>query len=88
MINAVNFSISSAFSDATNFNKLHFILGFLAGSDGKESASNVGDLGFDCWVGKIPWRRERLPTPVYLPGELLGQRNLMGYSSWGSYNII
>jgi len=20
--------------------------------------------GFDLWVGKIPWRRERLPTPV------------------------
>ena len=22
--------------------------------------------GFDPWVGKIPWRRERLPTPVFL----------------------
>ena len=21
--------------------------------------------GFDPWVGKLPWRRERLPTPVY-----------------------
>ena len=21
---------------------------------------------FDCWVGKIPWRRDRLPTPVFL----------------------
>ena len=20
------------------------------------------------WVGKIPWRRERQPTPVFLPG--------------------
>ena len=26
-------------------------------------------LGFDPWVGKIPWRRERLPTPVFWPGE-------------------
>ena len=25
--------------------------------------------GFDSWVGKIPWRREGLPTPVFLPGE-------------------
>ena len=25
--------------------------------------------GFDPWVGKIPWRRERLPTPVFWPGE-------------------
>ena len=23
------------------------------------------------WVGKIPWRRERLPTPVFWPGELI-----------------
>ena len=31
---------------------------FPGGSDGKESASGVGDLaGFDPWVGKIPWRR-------------------------------
>ena len=34
--------------------------------------------GFDPWVGKIPWRRERLPTPVFLPGEFHGQRNLEG----------
>ena len=39
--------------------------------------------GFDPWVGKIPWRREPLPTPVFLPGEFHGQRNLAGYSSWG-----
>ena len=25
--------------------------------------------GFDPWVGKIPWRRERLPTPVFWPGD-------------------
>ena len=25
--------------------------------------------GFDPWVGKIPWRMERLPTPVFWPGE-------------------
>ena len=32
---------------------------------------------------KIPWRREWQPTPVFLPGEFHGQRNLMGYSPWG-----
>ena len=26
------------------------------------------------WVGKIPWRRERLPTPVFWPGEFHGLR--------------
>ena len=25
--------------------------------------------GFHPWVGKIHWRRERLPTPVFWPGE-------------------
>ena len=24
------------------------------------------------WVGKIPWRREKLPTPVFWPGEFHG----------------
>ena len=36
---------------------------------GKESACNVGDLGLIPGVGKIPWRRERLPTLVFCPGE-------------------
>ena len=34
--------------------------------------------GFDPWVEKIPWRRERLPTPVFWSGELHGL-----YSPWG-----
>ena len=31
-----------------------------------------GRPGFNPWVGKIPWRRERLPTPVFWPGEFHG----------------
>ena len=34
--------------------------------------------GFNPWVGKIRWRRERLPTPVFWPGESHGL-----YSPWG-----
>ena len=37
-----------------------------------------GRPGFDLWVGKIPWRREQLPTPVFWPGEFHGL-----YSPWG-----
>ena len=33
-------------------------------------------------VRKIPWRREWLPTPVFLPGEFHGQRSLVGCSPW------
>ena len=42
------------------------------GLAGKESACNVGYLGSSPWVGKIPWRRERLPIPVFWPGEFHG----------------
>ena len=63
---------------------LLYLTGFPGGSDDKESACSVGDLGwrpgFDPCVGKIPWRREQLPTLVYLSGEFHGQRNLVGYS--------
>ena len=34
--------------------------------------------GFDPWVGKIPWRKERLPTPVFWPAEFHRP-----YSAWG-----
>ena len=35
-------------------------------------------VGFGPWVGKLPWSRERLPTPVFWPGELHGL-----YRPWG-----
>ena len=38
---------------------------------------------FDSWVGKIPWRREWLPSPVFCPGESHGLRGLAGSSPWG-----
>ena len=51
----------------------------------KNPPANAGDIrevGFDSWVGKIPWRRSWQPTPVTLPGESHGQRSLAGYSPW------
>ena len=48
---------------------------------GKESACQCGTCGFDPWVRKMPWRREW--PPVFLPGELHGQRSLVGYKPWG-----
>ena len=44
-------------------------VGFPAGLDGKKSACNVGDPGFDPCLGKIPWSRAWQPTSVFLPGE-------------------
>ena len=37
-----------------------------------------GRAGFNPWVGKILWRRERLLTPVFWPREFHGM-----YSPWG-----
>ena len=51
-------------------------------SSGKEPACQAS-LGFDPWVGKIPWRRALQPRPVFLPGESHGQRSLVGYSPEG-----
>ena len=38
---------------------------------------------FDPWVRKVVCRRKWLPSPVFLPGELLGQKSLVGCSPWG-----
>ena len=56
----------------------HFSLsmGFPDSSVVKESACNVGDLGLTSGVGKILWRREKLPTPVFWPEEFHGQYSL------------
>ena len=56
--------------------------------DDKESACQWGRLGFDPWVKKIPWRRERQPTSVFLPGKSHGQSSLVGYlQSMGSQSV-
>ena len=33
---------------------------------GKESTCQCRSDALDLWVGKIPWRRKRKPTPVFL----------------------
>ena len=48
-----------------------FIWASLVAQDGKEYACNAGELS--SIHGKIPWRREWLPTPVFLPGKYHGQ---------------
>ena len=37
-----------------------------------------GRPGFESGFGKIPWRKARLPTPVFRPGKFHGL-----YSPWG-----
>ena len=52
--------------------------GFPGGSAGKESTCNVGGMDLIPGLGKIPWRREQVLTPVVWPGEFHGL-----YSPWG-----
>jgi len=44
-------------------------MGFSGGASGKEPTCQCRrgkSCGFDLWVGKIPWRRARQPTPLLL----------------------
>ena len=50
---------------------------------GKEICLQGRRPRFDPWVGKIPWRSEWLPTPVFLFGESHEQKSLVGYRPWG-----
>ena len=61
-------------------------MGFPGNTSGKEPAchcrKHIMRLEFNPWVRKIPWRRARQPTPVFLCGESHGQRSLAGYNLW------
>ena len=54
----------------------------LCSSASKESACNVGDLSSIPRLGRSPGARERLPTPVFRPGEFPGL-----YTLWGSKEL-
>ena len=45
-------------------------------------------LGFSSWVKKIPWRRAWQPTPVFLLGELHGQRSLDCCCPWREWGQV
>ena len=74
---------SFCFKVYLGLNGLSLLWGFPGGLGGKESVCHAGDPGLIPGSGKIPWRREWLPTPVFLPGESHGQRSLAGYCLQG-----
>ena len=84
------FSDTVCFLTLANWSLYSQFLGFPVGTNGKEATCQCrrhnallqcGRPGFDPWVVKIRWRRERLPTPVFWPGEFHGL-----YSPWGRKN--
>ena len=64
-------------NNATKCSCLEVNRDFPGGSAGKESALNAGDLSSIPGLGRVPWRRERLLTTVFWPGEFHGL-----YSPW------
>ena len=44
-------------------------------------------LRLDPWVRKIPWRKARQPTPVFLPGEPHGLGSLVNYQSMELHRV-
>ena len=72
---------SNIFLCLTNFGP-----GFPRCLGSKESACQAR-LGFDPWIGKIPWRRKWQPTSVFLPGKSHRQKSLVGYSPWGHTRV-
>ena len=51
-----------------------------------QMVKNLPEMGrpcFDPWIRNIPWRRDWLPTLVFLPGESHELRNLAGYNPQG-----
>ena len=63
----------------------HF--GFPDSSVGKESACNAGDLGSIPESGRSSEIRERLRTPVFLPGESPWTEEPGGLQSKGSRRV-
>ncbi|CAI9161147.1 unnamed protein product [Rangifer tarandus platyrhynchus] len=58
-------------------------MGFPGGSNGKEYASNVVDLGSIPGLGRSPGGGHGNPLQYSCLGNLHGQKSLMGYSPWG-----
>ena len=63
-----------------------YIYGFSGSSAGKESACSAGDPGSIPGLERSPWRRDRLPTPVFMgsPGGSDGKESSCKVGDLGS----
>ena len=65
------------------FKLFNIYLGFFGGSDGKESACNVGDMGSIPGLGRSPGGGNGNRLQYSCLENPHGQRGLVGYSPWG-----
>ena len=81
------FSYSLAITKCRNRHLPTFFSGLPWYTSGGEPAYQCRRLRFHPWVGKIPWRREWQPTPVFFPEKSHGQGSPVGYSSRGHKRV-
>ena len=83
------FVICGLFDDS-HFDKCEGIFGASLAAQLMKTTCNAGDPGrrpwFDSCIRKIPWRRDRLPTPVFLgfPGGSAGKESACNAEDLGS----
>ena len=69
------------------FNINNHLQVFPGSSGGKGSASNARDLGLIPGSGRFPWRREWLPTPVFLAQRIPWMDKPGGLQSMGLQRV-
>ena len=74
-------------SDTTQATQHKLNKSFPGGDGGKEFTCQCKRCKRHEFSSRVPWRRAWKPTPVFLPGELQGQRSLVGYSPWGRQEL-
>ena len=73
--------------DMTEQLTLARFLSFLGGSDGKESASNVGDPGLIPGSGRIPGEGNGNPLQYSCLENSMDRGSLVGYSPWSQTRL-
>jgi len=76
VVNKLVFNHSEIFYLVAEYFKCHVpqsLLGLSFGGSVVKNLPTIKEIGFDPWVGKIPWRKKWQPTPLFLPGEFHGQ---------------
>ena len=73
----------------TSEKKTHTVnlTGFLSDLGVKNPPANTGDTGVIPGSGRVPWRKKRQPTLVFLPRKSHRWRSLAGYSPWGRKRV-
>ena len=59
-------NLYKVYNNLTIYRAVFIPMGFPGGASGKEPACQCRRGGFDFWVWKVPWRKKRQPTLIFL----------------------